>query len=498
MNSIASIIATLTSEEKISFVFQLQQKNKRHDTKNVELFKLLEVNPNVQDVDVLLYGKKSKGAYHALCKRLYDSLIDFVAVKSFKGEQSEEMEIFKLVLASRIFFEQKVYKVALRTLKKAEQKAKEHELYGILNEIYYTKIQYANLDDKVSLESMIFAFKANKQLLEQEENLNLFYASIQNGLLQNRTNSAQTIINALERFNISVESGLSFRSLFKIVEIFNKVANETRDFHSLLPFVEKINKQIELKESLSEKHLFYHIQILYYIANSYFRNKDFEMSQNYLACMEMEMLKQNNKYFQRFYPQYILLKVLNLNYSGNASLAIQILEQFEYIKFKEQLAYALDLKLTLVVFYFQQSKYKEALSLYKESHHSDKWYASKAGIIWVIKKSLIEIMLHVELDNVDLVESRVKSFRKKHSTYLKEHNEHRVLEFLSLTMNYYDHSGAIELGEFKKRIQKGLVRTSPKEEDLFVMSFYAWLKARVTGSDLYQTTLEIVSKSKIS
>lgn len=492
MNAISSIIETLTSEEQTSFVFQLQQKNKRNDTKNVELFKLLGVNPNAQNIDVLLYGKKAKGAYHALCKRLYDSLIDFIAVKSFEGEQSEEMEIFKLVLVSRIFFEKKIYKVALRTLKKAEQKAKYYEFYGILNEIYYTRIQYANLDTKTTLEELIIDFKLNKESFEQEENLNLFYASIKNGLLQHKTDSAQTIINALARFKISIDNGLSFRSLFKIVEITNKVSNVTRDFHSLLPFVEKINEQIELKESLSEKHLFYHIQILYFIANSYFRNKNFKVSQTYLLYMEAEMLKQNKIYYQRFLPQFTLLKVLNLNYSGNASQAITILEQFEYDNFKQQLNYVLDLKLTLVVFYFQQSRCKEALSLYKESRHSDSWYADKAGVIWVIKKSLIEIMLHIELDNIDLVESRVKSFRKKHNLYLKKNNEFRVLEFLSLATHYYYNKGKVDEKVFMERIKKALVKTKPEREDVFVMSFYAWLKARVLKLNIYKTTLDLV------
>lgn len=491
MSVLSSIITTLNSEEQVDFVAHLQKKNKRHDTKNIQLFKLLAQEPNAQNIDQLIYGKKAKGAYHALCKRLYDSLIDFIALKSFEGEQSEEMEIFKLVLASRIFFEQKVHKVALRTLNKAEQNAKALEFYSILNEIYYTRIQYAHLDNKTNLEELIVEFNANKKLVEQEEKLNLFYASIQNGLLNDRFNSAQIIRNALVRFQISVDNGLSFRSLFKIIEVSNKVANVTRDFYSLLPFVEKINSQIELKESLSDKHLFYHIQILYYIANSYFRNKDFKISQDYLAFMNAEMLKQNEKYYSQFLPQLILLRVLNLNYTGNSAEAIQVLEQFEYLRYKQQFNYILDLKLTLVVLYFQQSRYKEALGLYKEFQHSDKWYEDKADVIWVIKKNLIEIMLHIELCHVDLIESRVKSFRKKHSVYLKAHNEHRVLEFLTLAMHYYN-ANIIDPDKFMERMQKALVKTNSKHEDVFMISFYAWLKAKYLKLDVYEVTLELV------
>ncbi|WP_299443432.1 hypothetical protein [uncultured Aquimarina sp.] len=495
MNTISSIIATLSSEEKRNFINNLKQKNKRNDTKNIQLFKLLDTSSDTKNLDIQLYGKSAKGAFHALCKRLHDSLIDFIATKSFESETSEEMEILKLLLSSRIFFEQKQYKIALKTIKKATLKAKTYDLFSILHEIYYTKIQYAHVDPDTSLESLIHDFRHNQKLLQQEENLNLFYASIQNKLTQNRDDITKTIRDSLEKFDISITNDMTFRSLFKLLEIINQAANVTRNFHSILSFVEKTYQQIESKEQLTDKHLFYHIQILYYVANSYFRNKNFSTSQEYLKSMELQMIKQREKYYKRFFPQFKLLKALNQHYSGETEKASLALENFNYYKFKDQTTYILDLKLTLIVFYFQQSRFKEALRLFNELHHSDTWYTEKAGIIWVIKKNLTEILLHIELDHLDVVESRIKSFRKKHRTYLKNNNENRVLEFLSLAMAYYLNSDTIETDSFLSKIQKSLIQNSPDQEDIFAMSFYAWLKARVLKSDVYQTTLEVVAQS---
>ncbi|GAA3519921.1 hypothetical protein GCM10022393_37670 [Aquimarina addita] len=496
MNTISHMIATLSDEEKKSFISQLKQKNKRRDTKNIQLFKLLETHPERKNIDILIYGKKSKGAFHALCKRLSDSLIDFIATKSFDGEKSEEMEILKLLLASRIFFEQKQYKIAFKTLKKAESRAKNDEFFGILNEIYYTRIQYAHLDQKTSLDSLIQDFRINKKAFQQEENLNLFYANIQDKLTYKKADITQTIQESLSRFDISVNTGLTFRSLYKILEINNQAANVTQNFYSILPFIEKVNKQLEAKERHTEKHLFYQIQIIYYVANSYFRNKNFKTSQWYLDRMEKQMHAQKDKYHKRFFPQLLLLKILNLNYSGKAADAIKALEQFDYYKYRHQVGYILDLKLSLVVFYFQQARYKEALSLFKESQHSDNWYAENAGIIWVIKKNLTEILLYMELDHMDLVESRLKSFRKKHGTYLKNNNEHRVLDFLSLATKYYYNTHTLNTASFMEKILTSLEVNSPEQEDIFVMSFYAWLKARVLNANLYETTLQVVNQSK--
>ena len=75
---------------------------------------------------------------------MQDNLIDFVASKSFAGETSEELEILKLLLASRIFFEKKLNKLAFKTLENAERMAIPLDLYSILNEIYHTCLLYTS------------------------------------------------------------------------------------------------------------------------------------------------------------------------------------------------------------------------------------------------------------------------------------------------------------------------------------------------------------------
>ncbi|WP_234859512.1 hypothetical protein [Aquimarina aquimarini] len=492
MHTISSIIHTLSDEEKRSFVSLLRQKNKRNDTKNIQLFKLLDTTTALKDPDIKIYGKRAKGAYHALCKRLHDTLIDFIASKSFEGDTSEEIEIIKLLMVSRIFFEQKQYKIGFKTIAKAEQKAVTYALFSILNEIYYTQIQYAHLNSMRSLDELLINFKNNKAALQQEENLNLFYATIQHELLLQKQDIVLIIKNTLDRFGISISRGLTFRSLFKILEITNKTAHITREYYSILPFVEEIYMQIDAKETLRDKHMFYHIQILYYVANSYFRNRNFVVSQHYLHIMRSHMENHKHKYHKRFLPQYTLLQSLNLNYTGQAKEAIAMLETFEHDKHKDQMAYLLDLKLSLIVYYFQQARFKEALGTLNDFYHSDQWYTDKADITWVIKKNLIEILLYIELDHIDLVESRVNSFRKKHGTYLKKNNEIRALEFLKLTLAYYRKPEIATTVDFKDKIQKSLTISTHGQEDLFDMSFYAWLKSRIEGTNLYETTLFLI------
>jgi len=172
MSALSRIIAILSEEEKREFILQLNRKNRIKNVKNVLLFKLL--NDNIHDdLDIKLYGKPSKNAYHALCKRLQDSLLDYIAYKSFNDEISEEFEILKLLRASRIFFEHKEYKIAFKTLIKAERIADQFDMHTILNEIYYTKIQYSFLDAKINLEHLITKANRNMDQLKKEVQLNM-------------------------------------------------------------------------------------------------------------------------------------------------------------------------------------------------------------------------------------------------------------------------------------------------------------------------------------
>jgi len=493
MNTISSIITTLSKDDKKNFVLELKQKNRRHDTKNLQLFQLLEAPEPPNNLDVLLYGKPSKGAYHALCKRLHDSLIDFVATKSFEGESSVEMEVLKLLLACRIFFEHQQVKLAFKTMKKAESKAEKYGLYSILNEVYHTKIQYAHLNDSIDFKALIHKYQQNKMNNLQEENLNLFYASVQHELVNIQIGISDVIKRNLALYNISITKNLSYQSLFKILEISNHVANVTRDYYAVLQFIEDAYQQIETSDRIKDKHLYAHIQILYYMSNAYFRIKNFKISVNYLEEMHSYMSLQSNKHYHVFHPRYTLLENLLLIYTGKAKKAVNNLEAFDFKKHKDQLGYLLDLKLSLVVALFLQQRFKEAFRIYKGFYHSDSWYTNKTGVIWVIKKNLIEIMLLIELDYLDLVGSRLNSFRKKHRTHLIEKKETRVLEFLKLVTIYYYKTEDIHSVAFKEKVDN-LLKIKNKNEDVFVISFYAWIRSKIENSDLYRTCIDSINK----
>ncbi len=498
--NIDQIIFALSHQEQLQFVLYLQKKNKRPDTKNIDLFKLIskqELTSN--EICARLYGTKSKDAYHALRKRLHQSLIDFTANTSIEEENSLDIQIIKYILASRAFLIRKQYKVAYKVLDKAEIMAQEHLLFPLLNEIYHTKIQYSYTNQSEDIDALISKFKANQKDVFLEDELNIVYAKIRQVLDQftyhgDIVDFETLLVNTLKEHNITITDSMSFKSLYQLMTIVSISAFVTKDYLRIEPFLIGVYKALhDHKEK--EKQLYYHIQVLYLIAYTLFRNKKFDASLFYLNRMDEQMQMKRKKYYNTFNLKHKFLLALNYNYSKNPQNAISILENV-IIKKHPDIEALLYIYLSLVMCYFQQGELKKAQSIFLKFNHRDKWYEEKAGKEWVIKKNLIEILLHLELGNIDLMESRLLSFKRNYYQFLKSLEQDRVITYLSLVELYYKNPERVTSDEFLNLVKTSFEWVGAKREDIFVMSFYAWLKSKMEQKPLYDITMGLVEKSQ--
>ncbi|GAA3587165.1 hypothetical protein Q4Q39_19425 [Flavivirga amylovorans] len=500
MTNLNDIISTFSSEDQQRFIAYLDKKNKRSDAKNIQLFNYLLNNElSSNEICLKLYGNLKKDAYHALRKRLYQSIIDFIANNSLQEENSIDMQIIKYILASKSFLQHKQYRVAYKVLDKAEVLAIEHYLFPLLNEIYHTKIQYAYTNPSISITELITKFEANQKNHQLEDQLNIVYAKIKQTLnnisYKGGIVDFQTVLNqTLQEHNISINESMSFKSLYQLATIASISAFVTKDYLQIEPFL--INTyNIIITHKNKEKQLFYHIEIIYLIANTLFRNKKFDTSFHYLKLMHKHMLLKQKKYYNTYRLKYNLLTALNYNYSNKQKDAIAVLEPLTSSKHPDTES-LLDIYLSLIMFYFQKNDLKKAFTLFSKFYHTDQWYTEKAGKEWVIKKNLIEILLHIDLKNIDLVESRLLSFKRHYYSYLKGINQQRVITYLGFVESYYKTPEMVTSAKFRNTVQQSFDWIDIHKEDIFVISFYSWLKGKMNNQDLYTTTLDLINKSQ--
>jgi len=477
---IFDLVKALSKEEKQKVLKFLHQNNQRGDVKNIKLFHYL-CKGEIKQLDEKIYGKPSKNAFYALCNRLQENIIEVVAANSFSGETSEEMRSLQCLLASRIFFEKQLYPLAVKTLQRSENLAKEFELYSILNEVYHTKIQYAKHQKNTSLTALFKEANDNLAAFKNEFRLNMAYAEIETELQKNPLQNSKSLIETtFLKFQIQAGETLTYKSLFQLISMLSAAAKQQSDYFKILDYASKLFDIVKKKAHFVDKHEYYYLHILGLMANIYFRTKHFKTS--LLILKELQDKSEENKVNLIFKEDAVLLTALNLIYTNQLGMAITTL--------KQATLKTLNLNLTLAVCYILQEQHQQAYTLLKTFQHSDHWYEKKLDLLWVIKKNLIHIIVLIELEKIDLVYQHFQSFYKRFGSRLKSLGEERILQFAKLAKAYYDHPEESNSVKLKHQLETSFLDPQKSPVDILMLGFYAWIKSKIHQEKVYQVFLE--------
>lgn len=495
MNTIEEITLLMNDADKKAFTSYLRKKNKRADTNNIQLFKLIETD-DIDGVKKLYKGSNNNDAYHALRKRLRDSLVEFMANRTFERNTGAADEALRLLVVSRFFLEQHLTKTAFKCLAKAEAKAIPLEQFSLLNEIYHTRLQYAHLNPAGDLEQLIAKQRDNEKLMQQEARLNIAYALLRRELaeiqLRGKVVDFKVFIeDTMGKLDISLEEVLSYKSLYQILFIANEYATINHNFSPVEPFVKKSFEFIEGRKERAEGQLYYHIYILYFLANINFRNHRFADSEEYLAQMLEQVQKQGGRYYERFFLRHQLLLSLNRHFSGDPGGAIYLAEKMlKAASAKADPVDVNDLRVCLAMYCVQLSD-STAMNHTGKFSHSDAWYEKKLGMLWAIRKSLLEILMFAQFGHEELALTRLKGFKRRYRKYLVEVNEQRVMDYAMMVERYILKPEIVKQPGFKKNL---LALINPEiKEDLFILSFVGWLLAKVDKKTAYQAAIDLIA-----
>lgn len=489
---INEVVSFMSQSEKKEFVKYLNHRNKRTDVKNVTLFEAI----NTQD-ELAFKKQMNANAYNVLKKRLTDALLDFLALQTLQSEAKEELGVIKQLVVSRRLLSHGQFKLAFKILKSAEAQAHKIGSLSILSEIYHTLIQFSDQPLAPNQEELFVKFESNQAKIIMEERLNLVFAVVKKAFKQKEFESSQIdltkfIVDNYIKFEISEDVGYSFKNLFKLAQIADIYGSDSRNYAKVDLFFVKYINQLKGTEKDSINDLVYHIDLLYLVSNIYFRKKQFDKSLDFLSDMYVQMQRFNNKYMNDRLIKYVNLLALSLNFKGEYKESItQLKSLVDSRKYNE--VELLNPLLALAMVYFQQYNLKAAKEILKTFNQTDYWYEKKMGVDWVFNKTCIEILLHIELGNIDLVDSKIRHLLFRYKIYFQQDASVNVLPFLKLVKQYYHHPEVIEQPEFAAKVEVSLVFKHKKEEDIFFMSFYAWLKAKMEKRAIYEVTLELMN-----
>ncbi|WP_255373160.1 hypothetical protein [Chitinophaga sp. YR627] len=449
---------------------------------------------DINGVNKLYESEKNNDAYHALRKRLQDNLLLFLSQKTFENDHSETYDALRLLVVGRFLLENDVIRVAFKCLDKAERLAEQLEQFNLLNELLLLKLQYAHLPGAEDLEVLTTRFLRNQGYMQREAKLNMAYAFLRQELkeihLEGKiVNLTTLMITTIRKYKISARELMTYKSIYQILYIANEYAAIQQNYGLIERYINQTNQFIQDQAHKKQSYLFYHISILYLLANFHLRQKDFARSASYLREM-MDLMMTDSRYRGLFYLRHQLLSALNLFFTDFAEDAISVLqESLSNIKHTYKPEDIEDLRICLTMF-LALCNDKRSLKQMALLTRTDAWYEKKMGMLWTIRKNLMEILVHAQFSNTELAISRLNSFRRRYKKYLQKTSEERVLLFLKLVEKYLLKPDVAFEEAYKKTVFNLL--SNPENNDIFTLSFIAWLIARWEKKTAYSVVLTLI------
>ncbi|RYE23834.1 MAG: hypothetical protein EOP45_06445, partial [Sphingobacteriaceae bacterium] len=413
MDPLSELIGLLTSTDKKLFKQFLQRKNKRSDVKNLQLLDLIETD-DISGINKLYDLAKNKDAYHALRKRLQDNLLLFLSQKTFENNHSDTYDALRLVVVGRFLLENDVVRTAFKCLDNAERLAEQLEQFNLLNELLLLKLQYAHLAGAENLEALTARFMQNQLHMQREAKLAMAYSFLRQELQEIHQkgkiiNLTTLMITTIWKYKISTQDLMTYKFIYQILFIANEYAAIQQNYGLIERYINRANKFIQDETNKKPSYLFYHISILYYLANFHLRRRDFAKSASQLKEM-MDLMLADSRYYSLFYLRYHLLSALNLYFTGFAHDAMVILrESLSGTKHAAKPEDIEDLRICLAMC-LALCNDRGSLKQLTQLTRTDAWYEKKMGMLWTIRKNLMEILVQAQFSNIELAMSRLNSF----------------------------------------------------------------------------------------
>ena len=499
MDDLQQIIHSLTKSEQKDFRHFIQRNRYKSSRVDLDLFNLFTAEKEYGKEEILLalYGEKvDRNNYHSTRKRLIKHLNDFIYLQQIDDDESLEAVISKNLILIRHLFSHNLEKLAWKNLQKTEKLALKGELNHQLQLIYELQIEHYDghyLSD--SLKELVKKRKEFAELAREDQNLKIIGSFVRQELDKVKIQAQELDLDRvldllLNTFEMKDSLFRRPKLRYNFVLIARGIILANKEFYSFEEYVIRNYEKIEVSGYFDNRPS-HRVNMLYIVSHTLYRNKKFAEAIQYLNEMKLFLKDVNKGVYNRLNPRYYLLRAACENFRGNLEQSIQILETLQNEKFINR-EDEFNAKINLSIYYFEQKDYKKANRLLQNLGHTDNWFEKNMGVEWRIKKNLIDVIYQYELGRTELALDRIYSLERIHGDLFRTKKYNRVVVFLGLMKKVIKNPQEVESQSFFERVEASFEWVEKEREDLQAMSYYAWLKSKMTRQDFYPVMLELI------
>jgi len=123
---------------------------------------------------------------------------------------------------------------------------------------------------------------------------------------------------------------------------------------------------------------------------------------------------------------------------------------------------------------------------------TDNSFEKNMGVEWRIKKNMIDVIYQYELGRTEIALDRILSIERIHKNLLRTNQYSRISVFLGLVKRIIKNPLIEDEEEFFNRVESPFVWIEMEQEDLQAVSYYAWLKSKMTKQKFYDVLRELM------
>ncbi len=518
MDDLRLTLQTLTPDDRRDLTQFIQwQRRKvagRQDLRLLDLLLHPKEYPSEALIAKLYPDEPNPVAYYALRKRLLRYLTDYLLLRQRQHDATAAASVRGQLTLAQYLFGAGVPRLAWNLLRKAEKLAHDNEQYEPLNAVYNLQIQYAHLPHAEPLDTIIERRTRNKKAADEEER-----AAIADSLLRQRLRQARlrgrgavpvdTLVReVLAEYDLQEAFARSPSLLCRLMSITRNAMLVRGDFATFAPFIERCYRLMERRHGFAPAHRGYQLRLLYMLAHALYRSRRFDESVAYLEQGLAILAAAPNRQFADVGPRFTFLLAANYAFLRRNRDSITILEEALQAKPVLLPTDQLTARLQLSFHYFTEGNFSKANHTLISIDRTDHWIEQNLGLEWLLNHNIGELLVQLELGNPEQALARLRAVeRRLHEQFPATEASFEapaapaggpyqaVLSFLRFVHEIINDPAVARTPDFAARVAHIPAFLSGEREDLQVISFFAWLKARVLGKPYQEVLLWLTEQA---
>ena len=482
MNILFDIINSLNKEESRFYKLFAGRTNSGDTRKDILLFDFIKQNGEEYDEQIIaneLY-QDNKNSFYQLKNRLYKDLNKSMMLQHMGKEK--DIFILHFVLLSRVYKRKGNVKLSFHYLKKAEKEADNIEAYDLLSIIYSEILKLSYDMVSINVEKYIEKKRENNEQLNWVQEIDLLLAAVLYRIktAQNFSTNDETVNDVLQKTldsfskNEKIPKSPKFR--VKVYQVVSRILLQQHDFHALEEYLIHTYEEFTRDKIFTKSNHEQKLTMLAYLTNCLFKTHKYKQSLVYAEKLKISM----NEYDGFLRDKYLFYhyNALVINYSlSNKEKALEVLKEAKRNDVIQQLpTFSVFIYLNTALIYYDQGKLSLAVKNLSRLILQDDFV--NIGKSFQLKIHIAELIVRFDLNQTDVIDSRVKHIKKTFKDLLKDSNFKRDKQLVEIIDSLvYCNNLSQDKKLVKKITELSILIDDEKADDIDVINYNVWLKS---------------------